>query len=341
MYPLRVTTSSFRTPLLLLLFLCQLIAGAGVAARARQQQQQQLPAVVNEDTAEGIKLYKQGDVRQAIKALRKVIEKRKNDVNAQYYLGLAYHSLGELLAAREPFETVVELLPNLADARAKLALMLIINNDAEGALREGGRALELGDQSAEVRYALGEAYLRQDKAAKALEEAEAALRLKPDMPAALILKSFACLDLKRHREAAEALERVLKLDPSSEDAEAWREQIETLRRFEREAARADKPEEPRTTYSPRGVEQKARILSRPEPQYSEEARRTGAQGTVVLRGVFSSDGTLKNMYVKRALPYGLTARSMRAARAIKFEPATIGGRPVSQYIQIEYNYNIY
>jgi len=322
------------------LCLCQLIAGAGGAARA-QQQAQQLPPVTNEDTAEGIKLYKQGDMKAAIKALSTVVEKRNGDVNAQYYLGMALHSLGEMYAAREPFETVVELLPNFADAHAKLAWMLILNNDTDGALREGGRALELGVQTAEVYYAIGEAHLRQDQAAKALEKAEAALRVRPDMTEALILKSFAYFDLKRHGEAAETLERVLSLNPSGGDAQAWREQIETLRRFERTAARGDKPEEPRTAYAPREVEKKAHLLSRPEPQYTDEARRVGAQGTVVLRAVFSSDGTVKNMYVKRALGHGLTTAAVRAAREIKFEPATIGGKPVSQYIQVEYNFNIY
>ncbi|HYG78940.1 MAG TPA: tetratricopeptide repeat protein, partial [Pyrinomonadaceae bacterium] len=221
-----------------------------------------------------------------------------------------------------------------------LAQALILSNDPAGALREGGRALGLGDRSAEVRYALGEAHLRQDAAAKALEEAEAALRIRPEMPEALILKSFAYYELKRYREAVETLETFLKLNPGGEDAETWREQIEALRRFERSAAH-DKPGDPRTTYSPKEVEQKARILARPEPQYSDEARNAGAQGTVVLRAVFSSDGTLKNVFIKRALPYGLTTRALRAARGIKFEPASIGGRPVSQYIQIEYNFNLF
>ncbi len=37
----------------------------------------------------------------------------------------------------------------------------------------------------------------------------------------------------------------------------------------------------------------------------------------------------------------LLAAAVRAARRIKFVPATRDGRPVSQFIQIEYNFNLY
>jgi hypothetical protein len=43
----------------------------------------------------------------------------------------------------------------------------------------------------------------------------------------------------------------------------------------------------------------------------------------------------------RGLPYGLTEKTMEAARHIKFAPAMKDGRPVSLYIQIEYNFNLY
>jgi TonB family protein len=94
-------------------------------------------------------------------------------------------------------------------------------------------------------------------------------------------------------------------------------------------------------FSPREVTQKARILSKPEPQYTESARKYAVSGTVVLRAVFSSTGEVTNIRVVSKLPHGLTERSIAAARGIKFHPAIKDGRQVSQYIQIEYNYNLY
>jgi TonB family protein len=95
------------------------------------------------------------------------------------------------------------------------------------------------------------------------------------------------------------------------------------------------------TFTTREVNVKARILSRPEPQYTEEARKNQVSGTVVLRAVFSSSGQVTNIRAVSGLPYGLTERAIAAARQIRFTPAMKDGRPVSQYIQIEYNFNLY
>jgi TonB family protein len=94
-------------------------------------------------------------------------------------------------------------------------------------------------------------------------------------------------------------------------------------------------------FKPGEVSSKARILFRPEPQYTEEARKNQVSGTIVLRAVFSSNGEVTNIRTVSGLPYGLTERAMAAARQIKFAPATKDGRKVSQYIQLEYNFNLY
>ena len=94
-------------------------------------------------------------------------------------------------------------------------------------------------------------------------------------------------------------------------------------------------------FKPGEVSSKVRILSRPEPQYTEEARKNQVSGTIVLRAVFSANGEVTNIRTVSGLPYGLTERAMAAARQIKFAPATKDGRKVSQYIQLEYNFNLY
>ena len=83
------------------------------------------------------------------------------------------------------------------------------------------------------------------------------------------------------------------------------------------------------------------MLAKPEPQYTEAARREGVTGVIVLRAVFAGDGTVRHILVLQGLPNGLTAQALKAARRIKFVPATIEGRPVSMFIQLEYNFNLY
>jgi TonB family protein len=89
------------------------------------------------------------------------------------------------------------------------------------------------------------------------------------------------------------------------------------------------------------VEQRARLISKPEPQYTEEARKNLVTGTVMLRVVFTNLGQVDQIRAVQTLPFGLTERAIAAARQIKFQPATRGGRPVSVHMQLEYNFNLY
>jgi len=90
-----------------------------------------------------------------------------------------------------------------------------------------------------------------------------------------------------------------------------------------------------------GTLQRARVLSKPEPQYTEDARRNQITGTVVLRVVFASSGEVVQIHAVRTLPFGLTERAIAAARQIRFEPAKRDGRAVSVSMQLEYNFNLY
>jgi TonB family protein len=89
------------------------------------------------------------------------------------------------------------------------------------------------------------------------------------------------------------------------------------------------------------VTSKARLISKPEPQYTEDARKNQIVGTVVLKVVFASSGAVTNIRTVSGLPYGLTERAIAAARNIKFVPATKDGHQVSMWMQLEYNFNLY
>jgi protein TonB len=101
------------------------------------------------------------------------------------------------------------------------------------------------------------------------------------------------------------------------------------------------PYNPDRIYSSPQVTERARVISKPEPQYTEDARRNQITGTVILRAVFSRTGEVTNVRAVNALPFGLTERAIAAARLIRFRPATKDGRPVNVYMQLEYNFNLY
>lgn len=89
------------------------------------------------------------------------------------------------------------------------------------------------------------------------------------------------------------------------------------------------------------VDKKALLVMKAEPRYTEDARKKQITGTVVLRVVFSSHGSVENIVTVSGLPYGLTEKAIDAARKIKFMPAVKDGKFVSMWMQLEYNFNLY
>ena len=140
------------------------------------------------------------------------------------------------------------------------------------------------------------------------------------------------------KEATDSAEKYLELTPkpSKSKAEEWAMRADALRDYV-ELSEADGGDQAARIYHPREVTTKAGILSRPEPQLTAAAIQNQVRGTIVLRAVFAFDGRVRGVRVIKGLDYGLTEEAVRSARQIKFTPATIGGKPVSQYFQIEYH----
>ena len=93
-------------------------------------------------------------------------------------------------------------------------------------------------------------------------------------------------------------------------------------------------------YTGREVTTKPHIISKLEPQYTNEARKNRVSGTVILRVLFSKTGDVTDIYVVEGLPQGLTEACIEVAKQIKFTPATKDGSPVSMWMQLEYRFFI-
>lgn len=89
------------------------------------------------------------------------------------------------------------------------------------------------------------------------------------------------------------------------------------------------------------VSNKAVIISKPAPIFTEEARKNDVEGVVRIQLVLASNGQVTNIRAVTTLPYGLTEQAIEAARQIRFKPAMKDGHPVSQYATIDYSFNIY
>lgn len=70
------------------------------------------------------------------------------------------------------------------------------------------------------------------------------------------------------------------------------------------------------------------ITVKPNPVYTDEARRLRIQGEVLLLVVFTASGQLRILAVTQGLGFGLNEAATRAAQQIQFKPARRNGQPV-------------
>jgi TonB family protein len=75
-------------------------------------------------------------------------------------------------------------------------------------------------------------------------------------------------------------------------------------------------------------------------QYSEDARRSGITGSVVLEIVIRNDGTVGDVTVLRGLGFGLDERAATAVRAWQFAPARRYGQPVDVIVEVEVDFSL-
>lgn len=95
------------------------------------------------------------------------------------------------------------------------------------------------------------------------------------------------------------------------------------------------------TFTMAEVTRKAVITFKPEPGYTEQARKNSVEGVIRLQAILTASGKVTNIRVLRGLPDGLSEKALQAARQIRFIPAEKDGRAVSQWMLLEYNFSIY
>jgi TonB family protein len=94
------------------------------------------------------------------------------------------------------------------------------------------------------------------------------------------------------------------------------------------------------TPAPSSLNLSPSVLYKEKARYTDEARKNGVQGIVVLSVIFAADGNITAIQVVRGLPDGLNERAIEAAKKIKFRPAIRDGRPVSVRGNLEYSFNL-
>ena len=88
------------------------------------------------------------------------------------------------------------------------------------------------------------------------------------------------------------------------------------------------------------VSRKAIIIVKPEPSYTEDARRKKLQGSVTLKATLAASGKVTNIEIVAGVK-DFYAPSIAAAGKVCFIPAMKDGAFVSTSVEMVYNFNIY
>jgi Flp pilus assembly protein TadD len=178
----------------------------------------------------GITAAHKGDTKAAVEALNAAVAAYPSFALALSDLGAQYMIMKDMEKAGQTYEALVKLKPN--DAGAHLDLGIVAFNqkkleDAESHLR---KALELKSSGPTAHYYLGLTLISLKRYPDAQTEFEATIANGGEN-LALAHKYLGGLYMsaKKNREAAEHLEKYLKLDPKAPDAERIKGTIKDLR----------------------------------------------------------------------------------------------------------------
>jgi TonB family protein len=79
---------------------------------------------------------------------------------------------------------------------------------------------------------------------------------------------------------------------------------------------------------------------KPEPEYSEEARKAKWQGAVMLQLVIDANGVPLDIKIVRSLGLGLDQKAIEAVQKWRFKPGLKDGNPVPVSANIEVNFRL-
>ena len=83
-----------------------------------------------------------------------------------------------------------------------------------------------------------------------------------------------------------------------------------------------------------------RVILSPNPRYTDEARNSKVEGSVVLWLIVGVDGLAHDIKVARGLGYGLDREAVDAVAQWKFQPGRKNGSPVPVRINVDVRYRL-
>ncbi|MGE3164542.1 MAG: tetratricopeptide repeat protein [Planctomycetota bacterium] len=188
----------------------------------------------------GYALLQQGELRDAERLLRRVLEANPEDSDARNHLGLTLLRRDRLQEAVLEFTRVVREHASKVEAWINLGCAHRRRRDADGARSAFERALRIDPYNVDGHNNLGCVLRDQGHIAEAIEELQIAVTLEPRNPSIHLNLALCLRHAKRAREASSHLRRYLRYGHQES-------QLDTVHRLLRELeAEVKQPEENRS-----------------------------------------------------------------------------------------------
>ena len=240
---------------------------------------------------------------EAEKELKQALLIDKNWPEANLLMGVVYRHKNRHNDAMRHVQEAVNQRPEYPDAHYLLALLLIDDNRLSEANKEIDLAIRQGAQHANI----------------------------------FVIKGTIELGSRLSDDALKSYEKALRLSmPDTKVAQELVKQIEALKSYI--AFRAIREEFEAHKGDP--AYKRPALQNRPMPIYSERARANRVEGTVLAAIEVDEAGKPASVLIFAGLGYGLDEQAIKAARKMKFSPATIGGKPVRFWIPLFIEFRI-
>lgn len=308
----------------------------------------------------GMELFNQGKNKEAASVLEDAVKQKKfeKDPEAWNFLGLAYERKGDLKKAHKALKKAVALAPQQSVYRLNLAYAYIRGGKINEAQKEAGVVIGAEPNNASAYLLRGSANLVEGKLDETIEDSEKVVSINPSYAAAYTLKSNALIgrmgrrlaagstigeEIGFLRQAVETLELGEKNSEGDLGLAPLKEELAGLSAFYKYFTREKNVNlnYDLNAVGPGPNVTPLKIISKPRPSYTDIARQTNTSGQVKVAILFSSTGDVRHVLVLEGLPYGLSEEAVKAARQIRFEPATRDGKPVSVVKMVMYGFSIY
>jgi len=252
-------------------------------------------------TEYALELYKKGKWEELEKECRELLTEDPNLVEAHRLLGLALERQGDQDGGLAEYRAVIRLQPQNDKAYIAAANILSQKGEVDAAIAEYRAAIELKPGDAQYHFQLGLLLDRNSDLRGALEEYRVAGQLDPNKRE--ISAMYEGL-VKELQYPGLVPIKIGKTNPGSNISE------------------------PVPTY-------------RPNPGYSEGARRDKLQGTLLLAVIIAADGSIASVRVLKGLEPGLERNAVKAVQSWRFKPAARNGVPVPVRVLIEVKFTLF